>query len=150
MNQTENRNDVVTKALEWAQKADEVRGEAISQLLAQREQIERDLKTLGYSPGQNLNGAGGAPSPAVNGATVRIPLNSPKRFRGLTLAQVGRILLKDHANLHGKRIEEFARAGGFRGGTKNFQNYLPVAFKRDGGFENIGGNTWRLKDPGAK
>jgi hypothetical protein len=48
-------------------------------------------------------------------------------------------------------IEELARAGGFKGGTNNFQNYLPVALKRDGGFENIGGNTWRLKDsPNAK
>jgi hypothetical protein len=145
MNQSENRNDVVAKALEWAQKADEVRGEAITQLLAQREQIERDLKTLGYAPSQSLNGSGGAVPQTVSGPIVLIPLNSPKRFRGLTLAQVGRMILKEYPSLHGKKIEELAKAGGFKGGTKNFQNYLPVAFKRDGGFENIGGNTWRLK-----
>jgi hypothetical protein len=151
MNAVENRSDVVVKALEWAQKASEVRQEAITQLLAQQEQIQRDLKTLGYTPDQRLNGANGTTVEVVSVENVTKPRSAGKRFQGFTLAEVGRMLLEEHGSLHGKKIEEMAKAGGFKGGTKNFQNYLPVAFKRDGGFENIGGNTWKLKDsPVAK
>jgi hypothetical protein len=56
------------------------------------------------------------------------------------------VLIKEHGALHGKKLEELAKASGFKGGTNNFQNYLPVALKRDGGFENTGGNVWKLKE----
>lgn len=135
-------SDVVAEAIALAKKADELRGTAINQLLAQREQIEQDLRTLGYN-GDLHNGANGAPPKLTVAADV--PVTKSKRFRGMTLAEVGKILLTENPTLHGKKIEELAKAGGFKSGTKHFQNYMPVAFKRDGGFENIGGNTWKLK-----
>lgn len=140
-------NEVVMQALDFARKAEELKGEAIKQLLSQREQIERDLKILGYVPGQqSVTGKNGD---ALHGAVEKAveALRPSKRFRGLTLAQAARQLLLEHGKLHGKKIEELAKLGGFKGGTANFQNYMPVALKRDGGFENIGGNTWRLKQP---
>src|ERR1022692_3836193 len=136
---TDNRNDVVAEALAAARKADEMRGAAIKELLAQQEQILRDLKTLGYSEN---------PRSSPNGTTHRAPQtgerNPTKRFKDLTLAEVGRILLEENDVLHGKEIETLAKVGGFLGGTGKFQNYLPVALKRAGGFENIGGNPWRI------
>jgi hypothetical protein len=133
------RNDVVAAAIEAKRHADEMRGEAIKQLLAQREQIDRDLKTLGYAANGHMPARLLAPE---------VPTNAPanRRFRDFTLATIGRMLLTEHGTLHGKEIERRAKAGGFTGGTKHFQNYMPVAFKRAGGFENIGGNTWKLNE----
>jgi hypothetical protein len=155
MDQTEHRSDVVTEALALAKKADEMKGAAITQLLAQREQIERDLNTLGYVQDHRLNGNGA--KNGANGSTLHHAVEDAvtavgkgaKRFRSLKLAEVVRILLQEHGSLHGKQIEEYARVGGFKRGTANFQNYLPVALKRDGGFENTGGNTWQLKSRSA-
>ena len=141
MNQSDadmaNRNDVVTAAIEAKHHADEMRGEAIKHLLAQREQIDRDLKTLGYVPN------GHAP---VRPQVIAVELPAHRKFKDLTMAEVGRILLAEHGTLHGKDIERLARAGGFTGGMNNFQNYMPIAFKRAGGFENIGGNRWKLNE----
>ena len=67
-----------------------------------------------------------------------------REFRGLTLAEIGKLLLQEHGTLHGLEIEKRAKAGGFKTNAKHFQSYLAVAFKRAGGFENIGKNTWRL------
>jgi hypothetical protein len=139
-----NGNDVVAEAIAVSKRANELRDVAIAQLLARREQIDRDLQTLGYHA--TPNGAGPkCTEPAPAGTAARREFHS-SQFKKLTLAQIGRLLLKEHGRLHGKEIERLARAGGFKSGTKNFQNYMPVAFKRDGGFENIGGNTWRLKE----
>jgi hypothetical protein len=146
MNQTENRSDVVAEALAAAKKAGELTGAAITQLLAQREQIERDLKTLGYSPEHNGNGAKSDPASAAPKTAPAMPVRKSWRFKKMILADIGAALIREHGPLHGKKIEELAKAGGFKGGTKNFQNYMPVAFKRDGRFINIGGNTWKLKD----
>jgi len=146
------QNSVVAEALNWAKKAAESRDAAIKELLAQRQQIDRDLATLGYNtpghaasvPPQNGNGS----RTSVYVTTARggrvLPVVDSKRFKNLRLAEVGRILLTEHETLHGSEIEKLAKAGGFTGGTENFQNYMPVAFKRAGGFENIGRNTWRL------
>jgi hypothetical protein len=143
MNQTEekktNSSDMVAEAIAVAKKANELRGAAIEQLLAQREQIERDLQTLGYVP---------TATPSKNEAKAHVatpPPENSKRFKELTLAEVGHILLTENESLHGKEIERLAKAGGFKGGANNFQNYMPVAFKRAGTFMNIGGNTWKLK-----
>jgi hypothetical protein len=157
MNQTEdlnvNRSDMVAEAVAQSKKADELRGAAIKHLLAQREQIEQDLKTLGYASA-TPNGSGALHQaekrntgivPQVMDQQQEQPPRS-KRFRTLNLAAIGRILLSEHGTLHGKEIEKLAKVGGFKGGTNNFQNYMPVAFKRAGGFENVGGNRWKLNE----
>jgi hypothetical protein len=71
---------------------------------------------------------------------------SPKQFRGMKLADIGRMLLKDRGVLHGSEIERLAKAGGFKSSARTFQPYLSVAFKREGGFENIGKNRWKLNE----
>lgn len=149
MEHIEQSSDVVAEAIACAKKASELRGAAIEKLLEQREKIDRDLKTLGYEPaspnghGPLLNAQKKALAPDSR-ATEQPHIQHSKRFKDLTLAAIGQVLLSEHAVLHGKEIESFARSGGFQGGTENFQNYLPVAFKRAGGFENIGGNRWKL------
>lgn len=146
-------HDVVAEAIAVTKRATELRDAAITQLLAQREQIDRDLQTLGYIASTAANGGGGKHS-AMGALSAKAALAVHQarttKFRNLTLAQIGRRLLEEHGALHGKEIERLAKAGGFKGGTKNFQNYMPVAFKRDGGFENTGGNNWRLKETAAQ
>jgi hypothetical protein len=71
----------------------------------------------------------------------------PLRFRKLTLVRAARLLLKEHGQLHGKEIERLVKEGGYRSVADHFQSTLAVTFKRDGGFENVGGNMWRLKLP---
>lgn len=76
-----------------------------------------------------------------------------KQFRGLKLADVGKLIIAERGTLHGKDIEAIAKAGGFKTGGSNFQSYLAVAFKREGGFENIGQNRWKLNEsipPGSR
>jgi hypothetical protein len=137
--------DVVREALDYARKAEELRGAAIKKLLEQRERIENDLKTLGYLPtAPNGNGSGNPKNERSKAAPAGDHPHSGKRFRDSTLAEIGRVLLAEHDVLHGRDIERLAKAGGFQARTKNFQNYVPVAFKRAGGFENIGGNRWKL------
>lgn len=72
---------------------------------------------------------------------------SPPRFKKMTLVAAAKVLLLEYGQLHGKRIEQLVKAGGYRTRGKHFQNTMTVTFKRDGGFENVGGNTWRLKLP---
>lgn len=152
MSSTEDRmpngNDVVAEAIAVSKRANELRDLAIAQLLAQREQIDRDLQTLGHVASTTPNGSGtrNVPAATITRTTQAIQQARVTQFRNLTLAEVARILLKENGTLHGKEIERLAKAGGFKKGTNNFQNYMPVAFKRDGGFENVGGNTWRLKE----
>lgn len=141
-------DDVVTQALAAAKKADEMRGAAIKELLARQEQITRDLKSLGYTPTeqnglQNGRAIRSAPRTTAQAVTDR---NAGRRFRDMTLSQVVKLLLEENEVLHGKQIETLAKTGGFERGTKNFQNYLPVALKRAGGFENVGGNRWRINE----
>ena len=146
--------DVVAEALAYARKAEELRGTAIKQLLEQRERIQEALKTLGYlAPASAISGNGNTHSPnkADAGKNAASPPaeqahHARQRFKDLKLAEVGKILLKENGSLHGKDIEKLAKAGGFKGGVNGFQNYMPVAFKRDGSFVNIGGNTWKLKE----
>jgi hypothetical protein len=133
-------NDVVAEAIAAKEKAESLRATAIQQLLKQQEQVLANLRALGYTP-TNGNGTGHAKDTPGAG---RQP--SAKRFKDMKLAEIAKVLLTEHNALHGTKIEELAKAGGYTGGTANFQNYLPVALKRDGGFENTGGNTWRLKN----
>lgn len=133
---------MVAQALAAARKADEMRGAAIKELLARHEQILRDLKTLGYS----MDGHTGSQNSHTAPTTSPADRSASKRFKDLTLAEVGKILLSEHEVLHGKEIESLAKAGGFTGGNGNFQNYLPVALKRAGGFQNVGGNRWRINE----
>ena len=148
MDQKEDRNagnhDVVAEAIAAKEKAESLRATAIQQLLAQQEQIAANLKALGYTP---TNGNGTKSMHVLRDAAER--QQRTKQFKDLKLAQVAKILLAEHEALHGTKIEQMAKAGGYTGGTANFQNYLPVALKRDGGFENIGGNTWKLKNGSA-
>jgi hypothetical protein len=162
MAELEDRNakDTVSEALaavaELAvleKKTSELRGAAIAQLLAKRKQMmekfDSDLKLLGYDPvaaqnGNGNHGAGYAPKAAQPDQTTT--RSNRTRFRDLILAEVAKILLSETPTgiLHGAEIERLAKAGGFTGGTQNFQNYLPVALKRAGGFENIGRNRWKI------
>jgi hypothetical protein len=135
-------SDVVAEAIAYKKKAEELRSAAIEQLLAEHARIEANLKTLGFAwngrTKQSQHGTQGGKSSGETGQS--------KRFKDLKLADVARILIQESndGQLHGSEIERLSRVGGFKGGTANFQNYLPVALKRDGGFVNIGGNTWRL------
>lgn len=151
-NQTPNVNELVAEALASAKKTAELREAAIAHILAQRDKgrqeylakcakIESDLKALGYVEPTNIRN--GHKADQGNGSQGR----QNKRFKDLALAEVVRILLTEKVGiLHGKEIEDLAKADGFTGGTQNFQNYLPVALKRAGGFENVGGNRWRLNE----
>lgn len=77
-------------------------------------------------------------------------IEAEKPFKKLTLAAIGKILLKERGVMHGAEIEALAKAGGFKGKAVKFQSYLAVAFKRDGGFENLGKNRWKLKDSASE
>jgi len=61
------------------------------------------------------------------------------RFKRLTIAEAGKVLLKERGVLHGKEIENLLIEGGYKSKSEKFQNTMVVAFRRDGGFENIGG-----------
>jgi hypothetical protein len=141
MNQTGNNVDVVEKAISLAKEAEQFRAVAIEQLLAQQTLIQQHLAALGYTDKNNSNGH----SAISNGNGTP----SSRRFRGMTLVAVAKILLEENKELHGKKIEEMAKAGGFKANAKNFQGYLPIAFARAGGFENVGKNTWKL-NPGVQ
>ena len=69
----------------------------------------------------------------------------PFRFRKATMAEGARALLRENGQLHGKAIEQLLKEGGYKSEAKHFQSSLAVALGRDGGFENIGENTWKLK-----
>jgi hypothetical protein len=148
----ENRLPSGSDVVAVTKKASELRDAAIAQLLAQREQIDRDLKTLGYiavTPNGHIRAKAANGGRAAQVHLAALP-EGRNKFRGLTLATIGKMLLANGGTLHGKEIERLARAGGYKGGIDNFQNYMPMAFKRDGGFENIGGNNWKLKDEAAQ
>ncbi len=74
---------------------------------------------------------------------------SKDRFRRLTIAEAGIVLLKEHGQLHGKELERLLKDGGLRSKAENFQSTMVIAFRRNNDFQNIGGNTWRLKEPGS-
>jgi hypothetical protein len=137
--------------------------EAIPELLRRRtklveecSEIDRFLKFLGYQDAAVANGRGNhgkkqktrPPRPKLWELKLKLA-GGP--FETKTLAEVGRTLLRKHGRLHGSKIEELARSGGFPTTmkSKNFQAYLAVSFKRDGGFINLGKNTWRLKQPNS-
>jgi hypothetical protein len=71
------------------------------------------------------------------------------RFKHLTIAEAGMILLRERGVLHGKEIENLLIEGGYKSKSEKFQNTMVVAFRRHGGFENIGGNRWKLRDAQA-
>jgi hypothetical protein len=84
-----------------------------------------------------------------NGALTSTPKKSMERhlpkFRNLTLVEAGEILLKEHPELHGKELERLIKDGGYRSKAEHFQKMLQATFTRDGRFENVGLNRWRLK-----
>src|ERR1700730_5884318 len=151
-NQSPNVNELVAEALASAKKTAELREAAIAHILAQRdrrrqeykaecEKMESDLRILGYVETANAQNGHKTQQGSSKGS------HNHKRFKGVALAEVVRTLLEEKVGiLHGKEIETLAKADGFTGGTQNFQNYLPVALKRAGGFENVGGNRWRLNE----
>jgi hypothetical protein len=77
----------------------------------------------------------------------REPRPRPQRlpFKNLTLSQAVKALLQVHKRLHGKEIETLVKEGGYRTKARHFQQNLISASERDGGFINVGGNTWELK-----
>lgn len=133
---------IVAEALALTKQANAKRQEAITQLLRDQALIARSLQALGYQDPSNGHSAGngklGSKSAHVNG--------SHDRFKNLSIAEIGKELLRDGSSMHGSRIEAIAKEGGFKSKSEHFQSYLAVAFKRAGGFENLGGNTWKLND----
>jgi hypothetical protein len=71
----------------------------------------------------------------------------PRQFRDMTLVEASVKLLTEHPRLHGKKIEELLKTGGYPTKAKHFQTMLEATFRRDGRFRNVGGNTWELKEP---
>lgn len=139
--------DVVADALEYKRKADELKELAIEQLLAQREQIDSNLKILGYANGNGTGHVNGHVHTEKTSSTTQSPPRvaaASQRFRGMPLADAVRIILTEQGTQHGKNIERICLAGGYQTETQKFQNYLAVALKRAGGFENRGRNIWRL------
>jgi hypothetical protein len=135
-------DNFVQAAITAAQQAANLKESEIKKLLRWREQIDQGLKSLGYEPIGAPNGHKTARS-SKDAAQPKRP-TGPKPFKELSLANVGKILLRDQGTLHGSDIERLAKDGGFKSESENFQAYLAVAFKRAGGFENIGRNQWKL------
>lgn len=75
--------------------------------------------------------------------------SDPRRFRNMTLVQASIKLLTEHSRLHGKKIEELLKTGGYPTKAKHFQTMLEATFRRDRDrrFRNVGGNTWELQEP---
>lgn len=145
--ESQSDSNIVQQAIAAAKQAASLKEAAILKLLAMREQIENDLKTLGYEQG-NGNGNGNSITSRVGRTADAIRPLGPKRFLESDLAEVARILLGEHNGevLHGSEIEKLAKAGGYESTSQHFQSYLAIALQRAGGFENIGGNRWRLND----
>lgn len=135
-------DSVVTQALAATKKADELRTAAITQLLAEIKRAQSDLKALGYEQPVHSNGGG------LKRAKLAIPEELPRttRFADKHLADVGKAILLEYGEMHGKKIEQIAKKGGYKSKSKTFQTYLRIAFERAGGFQNIGGNVWRLNE----
>ena len=105
---------------------------------------------VGHPNGNKSNTVDASKNPGDQhdlGITTPRSTHSPtaKKFKGMSLAEVGRALLMERGVMHGSEIESIAKAGGFSGKAAKFQSYLAVAFKRDGGFENLGKNNWKLR-----
>lgn len=144
-------DNVVTEAIKATKQAEELKGAAIKKLLSLREQIDTDLKTLGYEPPPATLGRNGTKQRTAMRPDDESELkraSGPKPFRNLDLASVGKIILNERGGgpLHGKEIERLAKAGGYDLGGKHWQGYLSIALKRAGGVENIGGNNWTLNE----
>ena len=104
--------------------------------------VERFITTeLGTTNGARPSGQ--TPTTLTKAADEHV---QSRRFRDLKLADVGRLLLKERGVLHGKEIERLAKEGGYKSGGEHFQSYLGTAFKREGDFENMGRNRWKLKE----
>ncbi len=143
--------NVVEDAITAAKRTAELREAAIKTLRAQREEIDRNMELLNSFA---------MPTDVVRQASSRQPANghaagiseSPERnevrtrFRNLNVSDAVRILLEEHSTLHGREIERLIKVGGYKVTGSGFQNYLPVALRRAGGFENTGRNNWRLND----
>ncbi len=139
-------DDIVHKALTAAKQAEELKGAAISRLLELRSQIDVDLKTHGYIPLLAITKNGSAKN---HGQTTDVEQKRSidgKAFKDMTLAEASRKVLSEYGTIHGAELERILKQGGLRNNVARFQGYLAVALKRDGGFENIGGNTWKLRD----
>jgi hypothetical protein len=92
----------------------------------------------------HVNGNGNAPKSAP--AEV-VPST---RFAQMSIADATRIILQETGQLHGSLIENRLKRGGYPTKSEKFQPILRNTLIRVGGFENIGGNTWRLTDSGGK
>jgi hypothetical protein len=140
-------DSAVAEAIKATKQAEVLKGSAIKKLLALREQIDADLKTLGYEPNR-ISDRNGQAVVGRSGEPELKRAAGPKPFRDMDLASVARIILQEHDGgpLHGKEIERLAKAGGYDKGGKHWQGYLGIALQRSGGFENIGLNRWRLNN----
>jgi hypothetical protein len=75
----------------------------------------------------------------------QLPSLEGQPFKNMTIADATRVLLEERGVLHGLEIERLLIQGGYPTTSKHFQSTMVVAFQRDGGFENLGRNRWRLQ-----
>lgn len=108
-------------------------------------EVEREIESFVMQEIAHVNGNGSGPK-ALPAAEVY----SSTRFAKSSIAEGTRILLQENHQLHGHEIEKRLRLGGYPTKATKFQPILRNTLNRVGGFENIGGNIWRLKDSGGK
>lgn len=107
--------------------------------------------SLSFDPSTSAPTAEAAGQSCESGELGVPHVPKPRRlpFCNMTSAQAAKVLLIEHGQLHGKEIERRVKEGGYKTKARHFQQSLLSAFQRDGGFENIGGNVWKLKNATA-
>jgi hypothetical protein len=140
---------VLTKELA---EADSIRSRvSISHAIFQSlEQIEKAVEKFVVDEIGSHNGTGSTsqaiPTAAASAVSAEPPKPALHRFSGSTLADAVRVLLTEDSQMHGSQIEKTVKAQGYISSADKFQVVLRNTLMRDGGFENIGGNVWRLRN----
>jgi hypothetical protein len=117
---TQPYDQIVAEAIKASAQAEELKHTAIKRLLSAREQIDINLKMLGYqlptaAPNQNGTKPVSYSSNPTDQPEIKRPAG-PKPFRNMDLATVGKIILHEHDGVvvHGKDIEKTREGGTLR------------------------------------
>lgn len=108
-------------------------------------EVEREIESFVRQEIAHVSGNGSGPK-----AIPATEIHSPTRFAKSSIADGTRILLQENGQLHGREIEKRLKGGGYPTKSTKFQPILRNTLIRVGGFENVGGNIWRLSDSGGK
>lgn len=111
------------------------------------QQVERFvIMEIGQAGREGMN-----PSPIKAQGGVAAPSGAKGvRFRNTTFIEASLVLLKEHGILHGKELENLLKANGYRSKAKHFQSIVRTSLSKDERFKAIGGNRWKLKEPGEQ